>query len=71
MNQVEIVGVVQAVDPDARQVTIAYEAVDELGWPHGTNQFGVYKADLLKTVTVGERVRFRLDSQRITQIAPY
>jgi len=71
MNQVEIVGVVKAIDLDARRVTIAYDAVDELNWPHGTMPFTVYKADLLKTVSVGERVRFTLDSQQISTLAPY
>ena len=69
-NQIVIVGVVTAIDPDAQRITIAYEAVDELNWPRGTMPFAVYKADLLKTVTVGERVRFKLDSQRITELTP-
>jgi Cu/Ag efflux protein CusF len=71
MNQIQIVGVVQAVDPDNRRVTIAYDANDELNWPHGTRQFGVYKAEMLKTVTIGEKVRFKLDSEQISEIAPF
>ena len=71
MNQVQIVGVVQAIDADAKRLTIAYDAVDELSWPRGTMQFGVYKAELLKTVSVGERVRFKLDGQQIAEIAAY
>jgi len=67
-NQIVIVGVVTAIDLDAQRITIAYDAVDELNWPHGTMPFAVYKPDLLKTVTVGERVRFKLDSQRITEL---
>ncbi len=70
-SQVEIVGVVNSVDLDAKRVTIAYEAVDELGWPHGTMPFAVYNADLLKTVKVGERVRFKLDGQQISELTPY
>ena len=70
-NQIEIVGVVQAIDLAANRVTIAYDAVDELGWPRGVMPFGVYKSELLKTVTPGERVRFRLDDQQITDIGPY
>jgi Cu/Ag efflux protein CusF len=69
-NQIEIVGVVTAIDLDAGRITIAYDAVDELNWPHGTMPFAVYKADLLKTATVGERVRFKLDGQRITELGP-
>ena len=71
MNQIEIVGVILAIDADANRVTIAYDAVDELNWPHGANQFGVYKKDLLKTVRVGERIRFKLDSQQIIEMTPY
>jgi len=71
MNQIEIVGVVQAIDPDARRVTIAYDANDELNWPRGSRQFGVYKAEVLKTVSVGERVRFTLDSEQISEIRAY
>src|ERR1022692_543310 len=70
-NKIEIVGVIEAIDADAKRVTIAYDAVDELNWPHGTMQFGVYTADLLKTASVGERVRFKLDSQQITELTPY
>jgi len=32
---------------------------------------GIYQPDLLKTVKVGERVRFKLDSQQITELTPY
>ena len=71
MNEIQIVGVVQAIDPDAKRVTIAYDANDELNWPRGTTQFGVYTDDVLKTVKVGERVRFTLDSDRISEIAAY
>ncbi len=70
VDEVEIVGVVTGIDLDAQRVTIAYDAVDALNWPHGTMPFAVYKPELLKTVTVGERVRFKLDSQRITELTP-
>ena len=70
-NQVVITGVVQAVDPAANQITIAYDAVDELNWPRGTMPFSAYKPELLKGVTVGQRVRFKLDSQQITELTPY
>jgi hypothetical protein len=70
-NQIEIVGVVQAVDPGASRVTIAYDANDELNWPRGVMPFSVYKSDLLKTVTVGEKVRFTLDGQQIAELRPF
>jgi len=70
-NQIEIVGVVRAIDLDAKSITIAYEAVEGLNWPAGTMPFTAYKADLLKTVSVGQKVRFKLDSQQITELTPY
>jgi Cu/Ag efflux protein CusF len=70
-NQIEIVGVVQAIAPGTDRVTIAYEPVDELGWPKGTMPFPVSKPDLLKGVTVGEKVRFRLDSEQIADLKPF
>ena len=70
-NQIEIVGVVKAIDLDANRITIAYEAVEGLNWPAGTMPFTAYKADLLKTVSVGQKVRFKLDSQQITELTPY
>jgi Cu/Ag efflux protein CusF len=71
VNQIEIVGVVKAIDLNANRITIAYEAVDGLNWPAGTMPFTAYKADLLKTASVGEKVRFKLDSQQITDLTPY
>lgn len=71
MNRIQIVGVVQAIEPDTKRVTITYDANDELNWPRGTTQFGVYTADLLKGVSVGEKVRFTLDSDQISDIAAY
>ena len=71
INQVVITGVVQAVDVAANQITIAYDAVDELNWPRGTMPFSAYKPDLLKGITVGQHVRFKLDSQQITELTPY
>ena len=50
---------------------IAYDAVDELNWPRGTMPFSAYKPDLLKGITVGQHVRFKLDSQQITELTPY
>jgi hypothetical protein len=71
LSQSEIVGVVKAIDPASARVTIAYEAVDARNWPAGTNSFTVYKTALLSNVTVGERVRFKLDDQQITELLPY
>jgi len=70
-NEIEIVGVVRAIAPETDRVTIAYDAVDGLGWPAGTMPFVVAKSALLKDVTVGEKVRFRLDSEQIAVLSPY
>ena len=70
-NTIEIVGVVRAIDPTADRVTIDYEAVDALGWPHGSMPFVVSKPNLLQGVSVGEKVRFKLDSQQISELKPF
>jgi hypothetical protein len=67
----EIVGVVKVIDSGSGRVTIAYEPVEALGWPAGTLPFVVSKTALLKDLTVGEKVRFRLESQQIATIRPF
>jgi Cu/Ag efflux protein CusF len=70
-NEPEIVGVVKTIDVDAGRVTIAYEPVSALNWPAGTQPFVVSKSALLKDLTVGEKVRFMLESQQIAAIRPF
>jgi Cu/Ag efflux protein CusF len=67
----EIIGVVKLIDPDAGRITIAYEPVDALDWPAGTQPFVVSRTSLLKDLTVGEKVRFKLESQQIASILPF
>jgi Cu/Ag efflux protein CusF len=67
----QIVGVIKAIDPATDRVTIAYEANDALNWPEGSNTFVASKHELLKDVTVGEKVRFTLDSQQISILQPF
>jgi len=69
--QPEIVGVVKLIDPDAGRIIIAYEPVEALDWPAGTQPFVVSKTALLKDLTVGEKVRFKLESQQIASILPF
>jgi len=69
-GKTQIVGVIQAIDAGADRVTIAYEANDALNWPAGANTFVVTKNELLKGITVGEQVRFTLDSQQISTLQP-
>jgi Cu/Ag efflux protein CusF len=70
-DQIEIVGVVTALGPEPDRVTISYGAVEGLNWPAGTTPFVVSKPALLQGVSVGEKVRFKLESQRIYQLAPF
>lgn len=71
VNQIEIVGVIRAIDPASGRITIAYEPVDELNWPAGTMPFVVGKTALLKDATVGEKIRFKLDNQQISALRPF
>ena len=71
LNQIMVVGVVRALDPSGERVTIAYDAVDKLGWPAGTMPFALGKPGLLADVKVGQKVRFRLENQRIVEIGPF
>jgi Cu/Ag efflux protein CusF len=70
VGKTQIVGVIKAIDPATDRVTIAYEANDALNWPEGSNTFVASKHELLKDVTVGEKVRFTLDSQQISTLQP-
>jgi Cu/Ag efflux protein CusF len=71
LNKVEIVGVVKAIDTTGERLTIAYQPVDALNWPAGTMPFVVAKTDILSKVSVGEKVRFRIESQQISDLEPY
>ena len=70
-NQVEIVGVITAIDPASERITISYDEVEALNWPAGTTPFAVSRTDLLKDAAVGEKVRFKLDSQQISELKPF
>ncbi|HEY3888256.1 MAG TPA: copper-binding protein [Caulobacteraceae bacterium] len=67
----DIIGVVKAIDPVSNRITIAYEPVLVRNWPAGTMPFVVAKPELLTGATVGEKVRFKVDSQRIVELNPY
>jgi Cu/Ag efflux protein CusF len=71
MDQIEITGVVKAIDLDAGRITIAYDAVEALNWPAGSMPFGVTQTALLKSASVGEKVRFKLESQEISDLRPF
>jgi Cu/Ag efflux protein CusF len=70
-NQPEIIGVVKSIDADAERLTIAYDTVEALGWPPGTQPFPVAKTALLSGVTVGEKIRFTLDSGSIATLRAF
>lgn len=71
VSSIQIVGVIKAIDPATDRVTIAYEDVQALNWPAGTMPFQVSKTALLKGASVGEKVRFTLESQQIASLTPY
>lgn len=71
VSSIQIVGVIKAIDPSTDRVTIAYEDVQALSWPAGTMPFMVAKTALLKGASVGEKVRFTLESQQIASLTPY
>jgi len=70
-DKADIIGVIKAIDPATDRVTIEYQANDALNWPAGTTPFVVAKSALLKDVAVGEKVRFRLESQQVYVLQPY
>jgi hypothetical protein len=69
-SQIDLVGVVKAIGPDDR-ITIDYEEAPALDLPAGSRSFVVAKTSLLKDVSVGEHVRFRLDSQQVSVLTPF
>ncbi|THD77647.1 MAG: copper-binding protein [Phenylobacterium sp.] len=70
-NQIVIVGVVKAIDLETQRVTIAYEPVEALNWPAGSNPFPVSKTAMLTAARVGQKVKFSIDSGQISAIGPF
>ena len=71
VNQLQIIGVVKAIDTASGRVTISYDAVEAINWPPGTQPFPVAKSAMLDGVTVGEKVRFTVDSGEISSLKPF
>jgi Cu/Ag efflux protein CusF len=71
VSDIEIIGVIKAIDAAASRITIEYEPVEALRWPAGTMPFVVSKTALLNGATVGEKVRFKIDSEQISSLTPY
>lgn len=71
MTEIFGVGIVRAIDVQAERITIAYEPIEGINWPAGAMPFAVAKSTLLEGITVGEKVRFRLESQRIAELTPF
>ena len=67
----EIIGVIKSIDTETGRVTIVHEGSEVLNWPPGTQPFIVGKSALLKDLSVGEKVRFTLESQQISAIRPF
>jgi hypothetical protein len=70
VNQLQFTGVVKAIDAEAGRITIAYEPVEAINWPAGTQPFPVAKTAMLSAVAVGQTVRFNLDGGAISALAP-
>jgi len=70
LGKVQIDGTIVAIDPAGGRVTISYDEVEALNWPAGTTPFQVEKTSLLEGLSVGEKVRFHIESQQISTIAP-
>ena len=62
------IGVVKAIDPAAGAVTISHEPIAELSWPAMTMAFKVAQPDLLKGVTVGNKVQFALQGKTMAAV---
>jgi Cu/Ag efflux protein CusF len=71
VNQLQFVGVVKAIDVPTGRITIAYEPVEAINWPAGMQPFPVAKTAMLTAATVGQKVRFNLDSGEISALAPF
>lgn len=71
LSEIRGVGLVRAIDATAGRITIAYDAIEPLNWPAGTMAFAVGKSALLNSATVGDKVRFRLESQQITELTRF
>ena len=71
VDQIEIIGVITAIDAGTGRVTIQYQQTDALNLPAGVEPFEVAKTALLDGLVVGEKVRFRLESHQIAGIRPF
>jgi Cu(I)/Ag(I) efflux system protein CusF len=71
VNKLQFVGVVKAIDAQTGRITIAYDPVEAINWPAGTQPFPVAKTAMLSAATVGQKVRFNLDSGEISALTPF
>jgi Cu/Ag efflux protein CusF len=67
-NPYTYTGVVKAIDTATGRITIAYEAVEDINWPAGSQPFPVAKTAMLSVATVGQKVRFNLESGQISAL---
>ncbi len=70
-SKIEMIGVIKEIDRASGRITIAYEPVDELNWPRGVMPFPVAEDSVMNGATVGEKVRFKVDSHEIYELRPY
>lgn len=53
-------GIVKAMNPQSKVLTLDHGAIKSLGWPAMTMNFTVQTQDALRTLKVGDRVEFDL-----------
>lgn len=62
------VGVVKAVNVTAGTITLSHQPIKALNWGAMTMSFKVATPELLKNVTVGEKVHFNLQGRNMDQV---
>lgn len=62
------VGVIKAIDLGTGTLTLRHQPIASLGWPAMTMMLKVASSDLLKAVTVGEKVQFTLHQPETANI---
>ena len=72
VDTVDSTGVITAIDPESRKVTLSHEPIPELKWPRMTMGFPVDPGVDMKSVGKGDSVAFTLtpskNGQKVTRI---
>ncbi|MBQ0834738.1 copper-binding protein [Marinobacter sp.] len=72
VDAVDSTGVITAIDPESRKVTLSHESIPELKWPRMTMGFPVDPGVNMEAVSKGDSVAFTLtptkSGQKVTRI---